>query len=107
MAVVTRDSAARSEIRLYGRAGCHLCDEARRLLDDLLAARSAAGLPTAPVTEIDIETDAELLGAFLATIPVVEVGALRLELATSPARLRRLLAEALDGQPATAEARAR
>ena len=40
--------------------------------------------------------------AFFAIIPVVELGDRRLELATSPAALRRLLADVLDAEPVDA-----
>jgi hypothetical protein len=90
------------DLILYGRPGCGLCDEARELLDALLAVRAAAGLPTPTLQEIDIESDPALERAFLATIPVVELGERRLESVTSAAKLRRLLAEVLDGTPAPA-----
>ena len=81
---------------LYTRAGCHLCDEARAILAAILAERVAAGLPAPAIEERDIETDEDWQRDNFAAIPVVEIGELRLELATSAARLRRLLAEALD-----------
>ncbi len=46
---------------LYGRPGCHLCDEARAVL---------AGIGE-PFTEIDITTDDALHAAYLERIPVV------------------------------------
>jgi glutaredoxin len=46
---------------LYGRPGCHLCDDAR-------AALQRVG---APFTEIDITTDDALHAAYLERIPVV------------------------------------
>ena len=82
---------------LYARAGCHLCEEARAALDLLLDDRAARGLAAPPVVERDIEADEALHRAYAFTIPVVEVGEHRLELATSLAKLRRLLADALDG----------
>ena len=86
---------------LYTRPGCHLCDDARTVLDAVLAERAAAGLPCPTVVERDIETNDDWQRAFLATIPVIEAGDRRLELATSPARIRRLLAETLDAPAAT------
>ena len=53
--------------------------------------RETAGLPTPPLVERDIETDPAWERAFFASIPVVELGDRRLELATSAAKLRRLL----------------
>jgi len=85
-----------TEVVLYRRDGCHLCEEARALLVALLGERARAGLPSPPVVERDIDTDPAWQRAYFASIPVVEVGEHRLELATSPARLRRLLAT-LDG----------
>ena len=92
------------DLILYGRPECSLCDEARALLHALLDERARNGLPTPTMIELDIEADDELQRAFYATIPVVELGGRRLELATSAAKLRRLLAEVLDGSPQTASA---
>src|SRR5262245_55528438 len=83
------------DVVLYARAGCHLCDDAREILRALLAERAAQGRAQPRLLERDIESDPELLQAFFTAIPVVEVGDRRLELATSPARIRRLLDEAL------------
>jgi glutaredoxin len=84
-------------IVLYTKPGCGLCDEARTILDDLLAERAANGGLTAPVEERNILTDEAWERAFFQEIPVVEVGQRRLALATSAAKLRLLLAETLDG----------
>jgi glutaredoxin len=46
---------------LYGRPGCHLCDEARAALERV----------GEPFAEIDIESDDALLAAYLERIPVV------------------------------------
>ena len=46
---------------LYGRPGCHLCDDARAVL-------ARVGEPFA---EVDIESDAALHAAYLERIPVV------------------------------------
>ena len=86
------------DLVLYGRPGCHLCDDARTVLESLLAERVASGRPAPRLMERDITTDPELHRAFLTTIPVVELGGRRLELATSAAKLRRLIDDALDDQ---------
>jgi hypothetical protein len=83
------------DLVLYGRDGCHLCEDAHGALLALLAERSAAGRPVPPLFERDIDTDPAWHDAFHLVIPVVEVGDRRLELATSPAKLRRLLEDAL------------
>jgi redox-sensing transcriptional repressor len=54
-----------SQVVLYGRPGCHLCDDARVLLE-----RVRAELPF-ELIERDIEGDQELLRRFLERIPVV------------------------------------
>ncbi|HEY0345483.1 MAG TPA: glutaredoxin family protein [Solirubrobacteraceae bacterium] len=46
---------------LYGRPGCHLCDDARAALERI----------GEPFAEIDIERDDALLAAYLERIPVV------------------------------------
>ena len=53
-----------SEVVLYGRPECHLCDEARA------AIREVDGIE---LREIDIESDDRLFAAMLERIPVVEV----------------------------------
>ena len=49
---------------MYGRPECHLCEEARGLL---------RGLIGDGWSEVDIDTDDELLRAYLERIPVIEV----------------------------------
>ena len=85
---------------LYRRPGCHLCEDARAALDLLLADRGARGLPVPAVLERDIEADEELHRRYAFTIPVVALGGIELELATSPARIRQLLEAVLDGEGA-------
>ena len=84
------------ELILYTRDGCHLCDEARAIVQGLLEDRAARGRRTAAIRERDITTNADWERAYFATIPVVEIDGRRLELATSPAKLRRFLGDALD-----------
>lgn len=84
------------ELFLYTRAGCGLCDQTRSALLAILARRAAVGLPAPALVERDITADPAWERAFLVEIPVVELGARRLTLATSQARIERLLAEGLD-----------
>lgn len=88
------------DLVLYRRDGCHLCDDARATLDQLIFERAANGLPAPAVVERDIEADEDLHRRYAFTIPVVALGDRELELATSPAKLRRLLEDVLDGAPA-------
>ena len=46
---------------LYGRPGCHLCDEARIVLQRI----------GEPFEEVDIESDDELFKRYLERIPVI------------------------------------
>ena len=46
---------------LYGRPGCHLCDEARVVLERI----------GHPFEEVDIESADELLARYLERIPVI------------------------------------
>lgn len=55
------------QVVLYGRPGCHLCEDARAALD-----RLRARLPF-DLREVSIEGDAELERRFTLEIPVVEV----------------------------------
>jgi len=54
-------------VTLYGRPGCHLCDEARAAL-----LRVRADVPF-ELREIDIDGDDELPRAYLQRIPVIEI----------------------------------
>jgi len=85
------------ELVLYTRDGCHLCDDARALVQALLEERAARGRRVAALRERDIAADPELERRFGATIPVLELGGNVLELATSAARIRRFLDDALEG----------
>ena len=55
----------RPTVTLYGRAGCHLCDDARAALE-----RVRADAPF-ELREVDIEADDALLRTYLERIPVV------------------------------------
>jgi glutaredoxin-like protein DUF836 len=84
------------DLILYARPGCHLCDDARAVLQGLLEDRAARSQPLATVRDVDITGDPDLERRFFDTIPVIELRGDRLELAISPARIRRFLAEHLD-----------
>jgi hypothetical protein len=85
------------DVILYMRDGCHLCDDARAMLQGVLEDRAARGATPGILRERDITTDPAWERAFSAAIPVVEIAGRRLELATSAARLRRFVNETLDG----------
>lgn len=52
-------------VTLYGRAGCHLCDEAAAML-----VRIGKRIPLV-VTPVDIESDDALLQRYMFEIPVI------------------------------------
>jgi hypothetical protein len=85
------------ELLLYTRDGCHLCDDTRALVQALLEDRAARGRRVAALHERDIAADPTLERRFGTTIPVLELNGRVLELATSPARIRRFLDDALEG----------
>ncbi len=84
------------DLILYSRPDCRLCDEAKETVIALLRQRAATGQASPTLVERDIETDDTWQRAYFASIPVLELGDRRLELATSQAKIRRLLADALD-----------
>jgi glutaredoxin len=53
------------KVVFYTKAGCHLCEEARDMLDDI-AAQTAYEL-----TEIDIRSDQEIFERYRYRIPVI------------------------------------
>ncbi|MBA2395869.1 MAG: glutaredoxin family protein [Ktedonobacteraceae bacterium] len=55
------------QVTFYTKAGCHLCDDARDMLDEI-AAQTAYEL-----TEIDIRRDTELFERYRYRIPVIMI----------------------------------
>lgn len=90
------------DLVLYARAGCSLCDEAREAIELVLADRRERGLPVPALVERDIEADPDLHRRYLERIPVVELGARRVELIVTIGKMRHLLAETLDVATVTA-----
>lgn len=84
------------DLVLYARPGCHLCDETRAALEAILADRRSRGLQAPALQERNIEADDVLHARYAFVIPVVALGGREIHLATSPAKLRRLLADVLD-----------
>ena len=84
------------DLVLYTRPGCGLCDEAREIVQGLLEDRAARSQPLARLGEKDITSDEALERELFDRIPVLELRGERLDLAISPARIRRFLADHLD-----------
>jgi glutaredoxin len=54
-----------ARVTLYTKAGCHLCEDARDMLDEI------AALTPFELTEIDIRTDLALFEQYRYRIPVI------------------------------------
>jgi hypothetical protein len=73
-------------VTLYGRLGCHLCDDARAVLERVRATHPFR------LEEVDIESDDALFKRFLERIPVIAVdGEERFELFVDDEALKRTL----------------
>ncbi|GAC1632364.1 MAG: hypothetical protein NVS4B7_19990 [Ktedonobacteraceae bacterium] len=55
------------QVTFYTKAGCHLCDEARDMLDDI------AGEATYELSEIDIRSNAAIFEQYRYRIPVIVI----------------------------------
>lgn len=82
MPLMPDSRAGKLNVVLYTRRGCHLCDEAKKVLRQ-------AGLEP---REVDIDSDPALLGQFNECVPVVEIdGRQRFRGRVNIVLLRRLL----------------
>lgn len=80
--------SSQPRVVLYQRSGCHLCEEARVLMDEMLGPHA--------YTQTDIEGDDELLLRYGHRIPVIAVdGEDRLEVPITGPELRALADEVL------------
>jgi len=76
----------RTQLILYERNGCHLCEQVRVLLDEMLGTDGYA--------RVDIEADDDLVLRYGFRIPVITVDGIdRLEAPISAPELRALLAQ--------------
>ena len=75
-----------TEVVLYGKAGCHLCDDARAVVLDVRGRREFE------LTEVDVSLDPVLNARYGERIPVVVVdGVEAFELGLSAPELERVL----------------
>jgi hypothetical protein len=84
-----------STLTVYRRDGCHLCDEARVMLQQALEERAMRGEPITLVRELDIDADPELHKRYFLRIPVFAIDGLELDLVTSSRQVRAFLDRAL------------
>ena len=55
-------------VRLYDRAGCHLCDDALAIVEQEVAA-----VPGAVLERVDVDSDPALQARYGELVPVVEI----------------------------------
>ena len=60
------------QLTLIGKPGCHLCDDARAVIEAVRAELSGRGIPT-DLEELDILQDAKLARLHAEDIPVVQI----------------------------------
>ncbi len=63
------ETSSRPQVTFYTKAGCHLCEEARDMLDDIAAQIEY------DLREIDIRSDPALFAEYRYRIPVIIVNA--------------------------------
>jgi glutaredoxin len=77
-------------ITLYTRTGCHLCEEAKAVIDPMLGEFGAT------LREVNIDDDAELTRRYGTDIPVVFIGARKAaKHRVDPVKFRRQLKDAV------------
>jgi glutaredoxin len=77
-------------ITLYTRTGCHLCEEAKAVIDPMLSEFGAT------LREVNIDDDAELTRRYGTDIPVVFIGARKAaKHRVDPVKFRRQLKDAV------------
>ncbi|PPH51937.1 glutaredoxin family protein [Rathayibacter sp. AY1E2] len=78
------------ELTLVGKPGCHLCDDARTVVEQVVADLGAEA--SVAVSEVSILDDPELHERFVEEIPVVLIdGRVHTFWRVDPVRLRRAL----------------
>ena len=83
------DSSLPLEVTLYSRPGCHLCDDAKAVIQPLLREFGAT------LREVNIDEDRELTQLYGLDIPVIFIGAHKAaKHRVDPLQFRRQLEEA-------------
>ncbi|HZU11694.1 MAG TPA: glutaredoxin family protein [Chloroflexota bacterium] len=81
------------DVTLYGRPGCHLCEDAGRLLRRL---RRRYNLH---ITDVDISGDPDLVRRYDIVIPVIRAGAEEISAPIREQDVRDLLERAVSSRP--------
>jgi len=81
-------------LTLYSKPGCHLCDDARAAVGEVVGRLTATGAASVDVEEIDILGDPALQARYGEEIPVVLIdGKMHTYWRVDPERLERALKE--------------
>ena len=88
-------SPSQPTLDFYRRADCHLCDEARLALQQVLEERVMRGDPIPRVRYVDVDGDPADRAAYGARVPVLTLGAQELSLVVSHSSIARFLDRAL------------
>lgn len=75
-------------VTLYTKSGCHLCDEVKEVLAELVAVYPHR------LTEVDITQDPKIFAQYHLAIPVVHIGATALQAPITLDQLQTALATA-------------
>jgi glutaredoxin len=82
-------AASPHDVTLYSRPGCHLCEEAKRVIAPLLSEFAAS------LREVNIDEDAVLKQRYGWDVPVIFIGARKAaKHRVDPSQFRRQLSEA-------------
>ncbi|MWV49019.1 glutaredoxin family protein [Rathayibacter sp. VKM Ac-2803] len=83
------------QLTLVGKPGCHLCDDARTVIQGVLSdLGSVSGAPAVALSELSILDDPELHEQYVEEIPVLLIdGRVHTYWRIDPVRLRRALLE--------------
>ena len=88
----TRGASGEIEIKLFGRRGCHLCDEAEKVLNEVCTA-DGVRIKGVRIQKIDVDADAALVKVYGDQVPVVTInGRKHFKYRVDPERLRRVMA---------------
>ncbi len=88
-----------TQLFIYSKPGCHLCEESDRIVRSILLERAARGLRTAQIVERNIQVDEDWYRAFFDTIPVLQIDDRQLPLAIHADAIRAFIDVSLGTRP--------
>jgi Glutaredoxin-like domain (DUF836) len=78
-------------IEFYTRTGCHICNEARAVLQQILEERARRGDPIGRVRYVDLAKRPDLEPEYGPWLPVIEIGDSELKLSSTYRPISRFL----------------